>query len=93
MLPEELEKIAEHEIELQKSRKTLNVCMAAGCISCQSNELKSALEKALKSKVIRPDTRSNPSDVWVCAQAARWYSWKKKISFIKMSRRQTRQRL
>ncbi len=50
MLPEELEKIAEHEIELQKSRKTLNVCMAAGCISCQSNELKSALEKALQEQ-------------------------------------------
>ncbi|MFY9676167.1 MAG: NuoF family protein [Terriglobales bacterium] len=46
MSPEELEQIAETERERQaKFKHTIKVCMAAGCVSCQSEGVKSALEK------------------------------------------------
>jgi len=46
MTPEELEQIAntEHEAEAAISH-TVNVCVAAGCLSCQSQGVKDALDK------------------------------------------------
>ena len=48
MTPEELEQIAATEREAQASiPQTLNVCVAAGCLSCQSQSVKDALEKEI----------------------------------------------
>jgi bidirectional [NiFe] hydrogenase diaphorase subunit len=46
MTPEELEHIAQTEQEAQaKFTQTVNVCVAAGCLSCQSQSVKDALDK------------------------------------------------
>jgi bidirectional [NiFe] hydrogenase diaphorase subunit len=51
MLPEELHSIAEKEKEERRKYKyTVNVCVAAGCISCQSNIVKEAFEKEVAAK-------------------------------------------
>jgi bidirectional [NiFe] hydrogenase diaphorase subunit len=51
MSPEELEQIAEEERERQAGFKhTVNVCVAAGCQSCQSESVKGALEQELSAR-------------------------------------------
>ena len=46
MTPEELEQISESEHEAQgKFAHRVNVCVAAGCLSCQSQSVKDALDK------------------------------------------------
>src|SRR6478609_1640710 len=46
MTPEELEQIAEDErAEQGKYTQRVNVCVAAGCLSCQSQSVKDALEQ------------------------------------------------
>ncbi len=51
MSPEELEQIAETERERQsKVKHPIKVCMAAGCVSCQSEGVKAALEKEVASR-------------------------------------------
>ena len=46
MTPEELEQIANDEREAQASvPQKVNVCVAAGCLSCQSQAVKEALDK------------------------------------------------
>jgi bidirectional [NiFe] hydrogenase diaphorase subunit len=46
MTPEELEQISESEHEVQgKFAHHVNVCVAAGCLSCQSQSVKDALDK------------------------------------------------
>ena len=46
MTPEELEQIANSEREAQAGiSQTVNVCVAAGCLSCQSQAVKDALDK------------------------------------------------
>ena len=46
MTPEDLEQIAEDErAEQSKYRARVNVCVAAGCLSCQSQPVKDALEQ------------------------------------------------
>ena len=53
MSPEELEQIAESEREKQSGfQHRVNVCVAAGCQSCQSEAVKTALEKELAGKQI-----------------------------------------
>lgn len=53
MSPEELEQIAEEERERQASFKhSVNVCVAAGCMSCQSETVKSSLDKELSTRQI-----------------------------------------
>src|SRR5436190_8305406 len=48
MTPEELEQIAEEESERQaKFTERVNVCVAAGCLSCQSDAVKDALTKEI----------------------------------------------
>src|SRR5579863_8083120 len=51
MTPEELDQIAETERE-QQSRFTqrVNVCVAAGCLSCQSQSVKDALDKEVAQR-------------------------------------------
>jgi bidirectional [NiFe] hydrogenase diaphorase subunit len=51
MTPEELDQIAETERE-QQSRFTqrVNVCVAAGCLSCQSQSVKDALDKEVEKR-------------------------------------------
>jgi len=51
MSPEELEQIVEAERERQAQFKhTVKVCVAAGCVSCQSEGVKSALEKEVSRR-------------------------------------------
>ena len=46
MTPEELDQIAETEREAQsKFTQRVNVCVAAGCLSCQSQAVKDALDQ------------------------------------------------
>jgi len=46
MTPEELEQIAETEREAQSQfTQRVNVCVAAGCLSCQSQAVKEALDQ------------------------------------------------
>ncbi len=51
MTPEELEQIAEDERAAQsKFTHHVNVCVAAGCLSCQSQSVKDALDKEVSSR-------------------------------------------
>ena len=51
MTPEELEQIAETEREMQKTfAHTINVCVAAGCVSCQSLAVKDAIDQEIKKQ-------------------------------------------
>ena len=51
MTPEELNKIVSTEQEAQEQfTHTVNVCMAAGCISSHSDHVKDALEKEVKAR-------------------------------------------
>src|SRR5581483_400515 len=51
MTPEELEQIAETERAAQKKfQHTVNVCVAAGCLSCQSQGVKDALDEEIKKR-------------------------------------------
>jgi bidirectional [NiFe] hydrogenase diaphorase subunit len=51
MTPEELEQIAERErTEQKKYSSELRVCMAAGCLSCQSDKVKDALTEEIKQR-------------------------------------------
>jgi len=53
MTPEELEQIAESEREAQKRfTHRVHVCVAAGCLSCQSQPLKDALDKEVAQRGI-----------------------------------------
>ncbi len=51
MTPEELEDIAQRERETQREfPQRVNVCVAAGCLSCQSDAVKEALVKEAASR-------------------------------------------
>jgi len=51
MTPEELEQIAEEERGTQgQFQNRVNVCLAAGCISCQSQSVKDALDKEIANR-------------------------------------------
>jgi bidirectional [NiFe] hydrogenase diaphorase subunit len=51
MTPEELEQIAEQERAAQEQvEHRINVCVAAGCVSCQSNLVKDALDREIKQR-------------------------------------------
>src|SRR5450631_800069 len=51
MTPEELEQIASTELEVQADiPHTVNVCVAAGCLSCQSQAIKDALDKEVSRR-------------------------------------------
>ena len=51
MSPEELEQIAETEREEQKKfAHTISVCVAAGCMSCQSQSVKDAIDQEIKKQ-------------------------------------------
>jgi bidirectional [NiFe] hydrogenase diaphorase subunit len=51
MTAEELEQIAEKELEAQrKFTQRVNVCVAAGCLSCQSDAVKDALTKEINRR-------------------------------------------
>ena len=51
MTPEELEQIASTELEAQADiPHTVNVCVAAGCLSCQSQAIKDALDKEVSRR-------------------------------------------
>ncbi|HMK20911.1 MAG TPA: NADH-quinone oxidoreductase subunit L, partial [Terriglobales bacterium] len=51
MTPEELEQIAEDERASQgQFQHRVNVCMAAGCVSCQSLNVKEAIDRAIVSR-------------------------------------------
>ena len=52
MTPEELEQIAEDQrAEQGKYPQRVNVCVAAGCLSCQSQSVKDALDQEVAGKV------------------------------------------
>src|ERR1700758_3911399 len=51
MTPEELEQISETEREAQAQiAHRVNVCVAAGCLSCQSQSVKDALDKEITTR-------------------------------------------
>ena len=51
MNPEELEQIAESEQEAQsRFTQRVNVCVAAGCLSCHSDTVKDALDKQIAAR-------------------------------------------
>src|ERR1700758_864879 len=51
MTPEELDEIAEEERGTQgQFQNRVNVCLAAGCISCQSQSVKDALDKEIANR-------------------------------------------
>ena len=51
MTPEELEQIATTERKVQAGiPQTVNVCVAAGCLSCQSQSVKDALDKEVMDR-------------------------------------------
>ncbi|HET7440511.1 MAG TPA: NuoF family protein [Terriglobales bacterium] len=51
MNPEELEQIAQEEREAQAQfARRVNVCVAAGCLSCQSQSVKDALDKEIAAR-------------------------------------------
>jgi len=51
MTPEELEQIAQAEREEQKKfAHTISVCVAAGCMSCQSQSVKDAIDQEIKKQ-------------------------------------------
>lgn len=51
MTPEELEQISQSEQEAQSQvAHRVNVCVAAGCLSCQSQSVKDALDQGIKSR-------------------------------------------
>jgi len=51
MTPEELEQIVEEQIAARgEVARTVNVCMAAGCMSCQSQSVKDALDKEVAGR-------------------------------------------
>jgi bidirectional [NiFe] hydrogenase diaphorase subunit len=53
MTPEELEQIVEEQIAARgEVARSVNVCMAAGCMSCQSQSVKDALDKEVISRGI-----------------------------------------
>src|SRR6185369_967145 len=58
MTPEELEHIATTEREAQAGiSQTVNVCVAAGCLSCQSQALKDALDREVDQRGIKAQCR------------------------------------
>jgi bidirectional [NiFe] hydrogenase diaphorase subunit len=58
MTPEELEHIATTEREAQTGiSQTVNVCVAAGCLSCQSQVLKDALDREVDKRGIKAQCR------------------------------------
>jgi bidirectional [NiFe] hydrogenase diaphorase subunit len=55
MIPEDLSRIAHEELTAQSAHThTLNVCMAAGCLSSKSNLVKEALEKEVNERGLSP---------------------------------------
>ncbi len=51
MTPEELDQIGENErTSQQRFTKRVNVCVAAGCLSCQSQNVKEALDKEIAAR-------------------------------------------
>ena len=51
MTPEELDQIAETEREAQKHfSQRVNVCVAAGCLSCQSQAVKDGLDQEVERR-------------------------------------------
>ena len=59
MTPEELDQIAETEREEQKQfQHTVNVCVAAGCLSCQSQGVKDALDQEIKKRGLEQTCRA-----------------------------------
>src|ERR1700757_933727 len=54
MTPEELDQIAESEREAQSHfTQRVNVCVAAGCLSCQSQSVKDGLDQEVQRRGIK----------------------------------------
>src|SRR6266550_4279153 len=60
MTPEELDQIAETEREQQSHfTQRVNVCVAAGCLSCQSQSVKDALDKEVAQRSTKDHCQVN----------------------------------
>lgn len=58
MTPDDLKKVAQTELERQQQSKgQVRVCMAAGCLSCQSDKLKDSLDASVKAKGLSLDVK------------------------------------
>jgi bidirectional [NiFe] hydrogenase diaphorase subunit len=59
MTPEELDEIVETELAARKQyTHRVNVCLAAGCISCQSQSVKDALDKEIAGRGLEQTCQS-----------------------------------
>jgi len=59
MNSEELDQIAENENEEQKKfAHRINVCVAAGCLSCQSQEVKEAIDSEVKKRGVEHECQT-----------------------------------
>lgn len=58
MTPDDLKKIAQLELDRQhKTRGEVRICMAAGCLSCQSDKLKDSIDAEVKAKSLDLDVK------------------------------------
>ena len=74
MTREELDQIAQAEQEAQaRIAHHVSVCMAAGCLSSRSDQVKEALEKEVEAQDVGPHAaRCAASAAWGSAGRARW---------------------
>src|ERR1700722_11067408 len=73
MTPEELEQIAETEREEQsKFAHSIKVCVAAGCVSCQSLGVKEAIDEEIKKQGQRTAAKTKAWAGWDYARKVRW---------------------
>ncbi len=69
MTPEELEQIAEKEsVAQQKFTKQIRVCVAAGCLSCQSDAVKDSLSKEVARRGIADCQVKGVGCMGLCAE-------------------------
>ena len=69
MTPEELHKIAESEQEAQaKYQHKVHVCIAAGCLSSQSDQVKEALRREIQESGMHGDTLVKGPELGATAQ-------------------------
>ena len=65
MTIEELQEIATIEKDRQAAfRHRINVCVAAGCLSCGSDQVKEALVNEVKSRGLENECEVSPWGAW-----------------------------
>ena len=72
MTPEELDQITETEREAQSQfTQRVNLCVAAGCLSCQSQAMKDGLDQEVTRRVTKDHCQVKGVAAWGFALKAR----------------------